>query len=155
MSPAACQPRKGGGHLARPQEADASQPFAGHECSDLVPDPQSRDVPIIQNRPPGGKCWHSGVGGDIPGDMHSESLPPPPGTKTDGPWWRLLNRYQWFVFIVAALGWLFDTMDQQLFALARKPAITALLGGDPKNPNVDAYGADATQSSYLAGRWED
>ena len=43
------------------------------------------------------------------------------------PWWRLLNRYHWFVFIVAALGWLFDTMDQQLFNLARVPAMKTLL----------------------------
>jgi MFS family permease len=43
------------------------------------------------------------------------------------PWWRELNRYHWFVLIVAALGWLFDTMDQQLFNLARVPAMRALL----------------------------
>ncbi|MSU47676.1 MAG: MFS transporter [Opitutus sp.] len=44
-----------------------------------------------------------------------------------GPWWRELNRYHWFVLIVAALGWLFDTMDQQLFNLARVPAMRSLL----------------------------
>src|SRR6187401_264621 len=43
------------------------------------------------------------------------------------PWYKELNRYHWFVFIVAALGWLFDTMDQQLFNLARRPAMTELL----------------------------
>ncbi|MBM3853617.1 MAG: MFS transporter [Verrucomicrobia bacterium] len=48
-------------------------------------------------------------------------------TDTPGPWWRELNRYHWFVLIVAALGWLFDTMDQQLFNLARVPAMRALL----------------------------
>ena len=48
-------------------------------------------------------------------------------SNDDGPWWKELTRYQWFVFIVASLGWLFDTMDQQLFTLARKPAITELL----------------------------
>ena len=48
-------------------------------------------------------------------------------TATPGPWWRELNRYHWFVLIVAALGWLFDTMDQQLFNLARVPAMRALL----------------------------
>ena len=31
------------------------------------------------------------------------------------PWYRELTRYHWFVLIVASLGWLFDTMDQQLF----------------------------------------
>ncbi len=47
------------------------------------------------------------------------------------PWWRLLTRYHWFVLIVAALGWLLDTMDQQLFALARVPAMRELLPGAP------------------------
>ncbi|MEX0676856.1 MAG: MFS transporter [Pirellulales bacterium] len=44
------------------------------------------------------------------------------------PWFRELNRYHWFVLIVAALGWLFDTMDQQLFTLARRPAMLELVG---------------------------
>ena len=43
------------------------------------------------------------------------------------PWWKELTGYQWFVFVVAALGWLFDTMDQQFFNLARKPAIMHLI----------------------------
>jgi MFS family permease len=43
------------------------------------------------------------------------------------PWYRELNRYHWFVLLVAALGWLFDTMDQQLFNLARRPAMRDLL----------------------------
>jgi len=42
-------------------------------------------------------------------------------------WWRQLNRYQWLVLTVAALGWLFDTMDQQLFVVARTPAMNTLL----------------------------
>ena len=44
------------------------------------------------------------------------------------PWYAELTRYHWFVLVVAALGWLFDTMDQQLFVLARKPAMEDLLG---------------------------
>jgi hypothetical protein len=43
------------------------------------------------------------------------------------PWHRELNRYHWFVLIVAALGWLFDCLDQQLFILARQPAMHDLL----------------------------
>ena len=46
------------------------------------------------------------------------------------PWYKLLNRYHWFVLIVAALGWLFDCLDQQLFILARPQAMTELL--DPQ-----------------------
>lgn len=51
-----------------------------------------------------------------------------------GPWYKELNRYHWFVLVVASLGWLFDTMDQQLFNLARRPAITELLGARPGDP---------------------
>lgn len=42
-------------------------------------------------------------------------------------WFLHLDRYHWFVLFVAALGWAFDTMDQQLFALARTPAMKELL----------------------------
>src|SRR5262249_50408342 len=57
--------------------------------------------------------------------MHFDNAPPA-STVTDahsGPWYQDVTRYQWFVLTVAALGWMFDTMDQQLFNLARKPAI--------------------------------
>jgi MFS family permease len=43
-------------------------------------------------------------------------------------WWADLNRYQWFVLIVAIFGWLFDTMDQQLFNIARPKAVMELNG---------------------------
>lgn len=46
-------------------------------------------------------------------------------------WYHELTRYHWFVLIVAALGWLFDTMDQQLFNLARQPAMVELLASSP------------------------
>ena len=66
----------------------------------------------------------------------------------DGPWWRGLSGYQWFVFAVASLGWLFDTMDQQLFNLARISAVRSLLGvqaGDASSAgSVDWYGSLAT-----------
>ncbi|HWB12407.1 MAG TPA: MFS transporter [Pirellulales bacterium] len=66
------------------------------------------------------------------------------------PWYRELNSYHWFVFVVAALGWLFDTMDQQLFNLARRPACTDLLGLPPSDPHIDKYGGYAT-SIFLIG----
>ena len=46
-------------------------------------------------------------------------------------WYRELNRYQWFVLLVATMGWMFDTMAQQLFNIARVPAIRDLLGARP------------------------
>ncbi len=45
-------------------------------------------------------------------------------------WYRELNGYQWFVLIVASLGWMLDCFDQQLFMMARQPAMTELLVSD-------------------------
>lgn len=52
---------------------------------------------------------------------------PPDDPNDKRPWYQLLNRYHWFVLIVAALGWLFDCLDQQLFILARPQAMADLL----------------------------
>ena len=64
-------------------------------------------------------------------------------SEANKPWWKLLNRYHWFVLIVAALGWMFDCLDQQLFLLARAPAMTELLG-DVSRDEVTKYGGYAT-----------
>ncbi|CAN5322476.1 MFS transporter [soil metagenome] len=40
---------------------------------------------------------------------------------------KLLTPYQWFVFIVCCLAWDLDCMDQQLFVLARQPAMEELV----------------------------
>lgn len=65
-------------------------------------------------------------------------------------WYRELNGYHWFVLIVAALGWLFDCLDQQLFILARQPAMAELLGGTPTQATIDQYGGYAT-AIFLMG----
>src|ERR1700755_1518827 len=88
--------------------------------------------------------------------MHGFDDAPPldESASYDGPWWKELNRYHWFVLIVAALGWLFDTMDQQLFNLARAPAMRELLttsaGVTPAPGTVDLYGGIAT-TIFLLG----
>src|SRR5476651_2059029 len=74
-------------------------------------------------------------------DEGSKPLDDSPAT---GPWYAELTRYHWFVFAVAALGWLFDTMDQQLFVLARDEAVADLLKLSPTDPQVAAYGGGAT-----------
>ena len=65
--------------------------------------------------------------------MHFEDAPAAtrPRAISYAPWWKELTRYQWFVFIVASLGWLFDTMDQQLFNLARSRRSAACSGSPP------------------------
>mgnify|MGYP003574942635 CR=1 FL=1 len=70
-------------------------------------------------------------------------------TASDQPWWKELNRYHWFVLIVAALGWLFDCLDQQIFTLSRLPAMRELLGGASQEKAVE-YGGYAT-SIFLIG----
>src|SRR5687768_8197816 len=62
-------------------------------------------------------------------------------TSVEGPWWKLLTKYHWFVLLVAALGWLFDCLDQQLFLLARVPAMRDLL---PQGEDVNEHVGLAT-----------
>src|SRR5690242_16198555 len=59
-------------------------------------------------------------------------------------WYKELTGYHWFVLSVASMGWAFDTMAQQLFNLARKPALRDLLGGNAPGPVVDQQAAYAT-----------
>jgi len=68
-------------------------------------------------------------------------------------WRHEMTRYHWFVLIVAALGWIFDCLDQQLFTLARKPAMEELLRD--ANGVVDQAQANAwapiTTAVFLVG----
>jgi MFS family permease len=77
---------------------------------------------------------------------HTDPTPAPPDLRdaTGRPWYRELNRHHWFVLVIAALGWLFDTMDQQLFNLARRPAITELLGPGATPAAIAEYSGYAT-----------
>jgi MFS family permease len=79
--------------------------------------------------------------------MHVDPSPSPPTNSTGastGSWTTGLTRYHWFVFFVAALGWLFDTMDQQLFLLARNPAVQALLETTPTDPRINEFSGYVT-----------
>jgi MFS family permease len=81
----------------------------------------------------------------------AKDMPP-----SNGPWWKLLNRYHWFVLMVAALGWLFDCLDQQLFILARPAAVEDLVPGTP-NTTPDELklqrkrAGDIATSVFIAG----
>jgi MFS family permease len=82
--------------------------------------------------------------------MHSESVSPSI-LKDDGkPWWSGLTRYHYFVFVVAALGWLADCMDQNLFTLARADAVADLLQVSPNDASVKNYAGWST-SIFLLG----
>lgn len=43
------------------------------------------------------------------------------------PWYKGISRYAWIVLIVAILGWMFDTFDQQLFNLVRQSSLKDIL----------------------------
>jgi MFS family permease len=59
-------------------------------------------------------------------------------------WYRELTGYQWFALSTAALGWMFDCMAQQLFSIARKPAVADLLGGGASNATVSEQAGYST-----------
>lgn len=62
-------------------------------------------------------------------------------------WWQLLTSYHWFVFAMAALAWMFDCLDQQIFILFRDKALANLL---PKEMDSKIYGGYAT-AIFVAG----
>lgn len=61
---------------------------------------------------------------------------------------KLLTRYQWVVFAVAATAWVADCLDQQLFNLARMSSIAELTGGD--KAAVETWAGRAT-AAFLVG----
>src|SRR5688500_3833789 len=66
--------------------------------------------------------------------------PPPTIVNDDRPglkWWQGLDRYCWIVLVISALGWMFDTMDQNLYNLVRAPSLSSLL----RPLHTDAAGA--------------
>ncbi|MDB5438379.1 MAG: transporter [Caulobacteraceae bacterium] len=77
-----------------------------------------------------------------------------PAASQPGPaqahWWQGLGRYEWFVMFVAGCAWLFDTLDQRLFSLARIPALSALMHLPGSNPDVQAFGKVVT-ALFLIG----
>ena len=72
-------------------------------------------------------------------------------TDTRYRWTRELTRYHWFVLIVAALGWLFDCLDQQLFILARPAAMEDLIEGKPDMTAEETKQLGLDRSA--AGNW--
>jgi MFS family permease len=79
-------------------------------------------------------------------DQHVDST----SSLIQRPWWRLLDGYHWFVFIVASGAWFFDCMDQRLFSLARIPALSTLMALPPGNTHLQSVGKIVT-AFFLIG----
>lgn len=63
-----------------------------------------------------------------------EEAAAPPGLR----WYQNVPRYSWVVLGIAALGWLFDTMDQNIFNLVRQPSLEDLLKGTVPDTELKA-----------------
>ncbi len=70
--------------------------------------------------------------------------------KAEGRWYAGITRYQWLVFLIASLGWAFDTFEGQIFAVFKSPAMSDLLGVAENNPSVAWFGS-AGFASFLIG----
>jgi len=68
----------------------------------------------------------------------------------DKPWWTEVTSYHWLVVIIASCGWLFDCMDQRIFALSREPALHELLGAGATDAAVKSWGGWATAVMMIA-----
>jgi MFS family permease len=60
-----------------------------------------------------------------------------------------VTAYHWLVVLIASAGWLFDCMDQRIFALAREPALKELLGSGGTDAIVKNWGSWATSMMMI------
>jgi MFS family permease len=74
-----------------------------------------------------------------------------PAADSNLKWYQGLDRYCWVVLIIAALGWLFDTMDQNLFNLVRTPSIKELLGDRGNDPAHVKFIGSWVTAAFLVG----
>ncbi len=66
---------------------------------------------------------------------------------------RDLTGYQWFVFIVCCLAWDMDCLDQQLFVLARRPAMSELVAPvTADDPRLPEFGRKLADKAAADGR---
>jgi len=65
------------------------------------------------------------------------------------PWYRGLTSYHWLVLAVCTMGWSFDCMNQQIFNLSRKPAMSDLLAVQPTDPTVALVGSWTTAALLI------
>ncbi len=65
-------------------------------------------------------------------------------------WWQGVTRYQWLVFLVVALAWGFDSLDQRIFSLARISALASLMHRPGASLEVQSFAKTAT-AVFLVG----
>jgi MFS family permease len=75
----------------------------------------------------------------------SVSTPHAPGS-----WWKTLDRYQKEIFVLATLAWFFDCLGQQVFVIARNPALAALMPVGTAPDRLKEWGGYMT-SIFIVG----
>ena len=60
-----------------------------------------------------------------------------------------ITLYHWLVILIASAGWLFDCMDQRIFALSREPALKEILGPGATDALIRNWGGWSTTSMML------
>jgi MFS family permease len=73
-----------------------------------------------------------------------------PAPASNAHWWTLLDGTQRYVFIMASLAWLFDCLGQQVFVIARGPAVLALMPPGTPADKLQAWGA-YTMTIFVLG----
>jgi MFS family permease len=76
--------------------------------------------------------------------------PAVPAQTITGSWWKPLDGYQRQVFILATLAWMFDCLGQQVFVIARNPALSSLMPPGTSPDTLKAWGGYAT-SIFVVG----
>ncbi len=68
------------------------------------------------------------------------------------PWYKEVTMYHWLVVLIASGGWLFDCMDQRIFALAREPALKEVVGAsDEVIKNWAGWATSAMMIGWATG----
>jgi MFS family permease len=89
------------------------------------------------------------MAGDKMPMMDSKAQPADAASAT-GSWWKPLDRYQKEVFILASLAWLFDCLGQQVFVIARSPALSSLMPAGTGPEKLKELGLNMT-SIFVVG----
>jgi MFS family permease len=77
--------------------------------------------------------------------MHPTTTSPTPSAAAN----EKVTAYHWFVVVLASAGWMFDCMDQRLFALTRESALGEILGKGVSLAVVREWGGWATTAMMI------
>lgn len=72
------------------------------------------------------------------------------GEATNLKWYQGISKYQWWVLVLASLGWVFDIFEGQIFVASMRDSMPDLLKVFPDDPSVRQW-IDKTFGTFLLG----